>query len=542
MSFTVGFGFRTAIRERKMSRCARVCPRRDRGKGVNVLLVNGNVSRCAKAGYGPTPAPAGLISLAGALRRRGHRVRLRQAASHVLPQDQDALPRVRKELEAMLAEFTPDLIGLSARNVEAARRPSRPLRLIEYYSAFYDERLVRGFRMVCRAPVVMGGTAYSIEPGLYARHARPDFGLVGEAEETLPALAEAMEARREPAGIPGLVTGPEAPDPHAAGCGRVRDLSVMGVGAFDLVEDFAGQYYEGGGFAPIQTKRGCAMNCIYCTASWLEGQCHRFRPLRDVIEEMKAYRDVWGVKHFFFVDSTFNHPIDHALEVCEALRESGLEAQWFAEVTPAAVNDELAAAMKASGCVAVTLTPDSCSQRVLRSYGKGFGMAEVANAVAVLKRHAIPFDTCLILGGPGETKETLAESLQFCQEHLSDDVVRFYDGMVVTTRSRAYEIAVKEGLIDPAVPYEELVFRNDFRAVKRYEYFFPHVKEGREELLEWIRRACRRRRWLLTSKDYAPDPGTAELALRPEIRVRPGARPWWRGLTREEDDGPRGRP
>jgi len=499
---------------------------------LNVLLVNGNVTRCARSGYGPTPAPAGLASLAGVLRRNGHSVWITQAASHVLPQDEESLPALRRELEAILARFSPDLIGISARNIGAARRPANPLNLLQYHSVFYDARLVRAFRMLTTAAVVMGGPAFSIEPRLYTKHAAPDFGLIGEAEESLLDLVEALEEGREPCGTKGLVEHPFERSADAVCCNQVGDLSFLGVGACDTTADFRSQYYEDGGFAPIQTKRGCAMNCIYCTTPWLEGNRYRFRPMNQVLEEMKRYQETWDVKHFFFVDSTFNHPPGHAMEVCDAILEAGLQVQWFAEVTPSTMDDKMAHAMKTAGCMGVTLTPDSCSEQVLKAYEKGFAVAEVANAVAVLKRHSIPFDTCLIVGGPGETRDTLAESIAFCSEHLANDVVRFCDGMVVTARSKAYDIAVSEGLIDPSVSYEELVSRNDFRGLKSYQYYFPHIKEGRSELLQWAQRVCAGKRWLLTSKDYIPDPQTGELALRPEVHTVPGARPWWRDLVR----------
>jgi len=499
---------------------------------MNILLVNSNISRCARSGYGATPAPAGLVSLGGVLRSGGHCVRIVQATSHVAQQDEDDLPLVRAELDAVVTEFSPDLIGISARNIGAARKPANPFHLLQYHSVFYDARLVRAFRGLSSAPIVMGGTAYSLEPGLYTKHALPDFGLLGEAEDSLAALVEALEAGRGPRDIRGLLEGPCESRVDGATCGRVEDLSSIGVGACDLVESFRDHYYDGGGFAPIQTKRGCPMKCIYCTTPWLEGNSYRFRPLEHVLEEMKAYQEVWHVSHFFFVDSTFNHPIEHALEVCEGILEAGLNIEWFAEVTPAALNDELALSMKRSGCAAVTLTPDSCSDRVLQTYGKGFGVAEVANAVAVLKRHSIPFDTCLIIGGPGETRDTLAESIEFCRKHLRNNVVRFYDGMVVTTRSKSYDVAVRGGLIDPLVPYEEVVSRNDFRQAKGYQYFFPCMREGRSELLLWIERACRGKRWLLTSKDYVPDPRTGEFSLLEEVHTVPSARPWWRGLAR----------
>ena len=503
------------------------------GPTTNVLLVNSNITRCAKSGYGSTPAPAGLISLAGALIRHGHRVKIGQIHNHVLPQDDESLPLVREEIRVLMEGFSPDLIGISVRNVGAARKPANPLALIQYYSAFYDARLVRAFRMVSSAPIVMGGTAFSIEPGLYLKHAQPDFGLVGEAEESLPALASMLGSGEEPAGIPGLVRSATDMDSACAACGRVADLSTLGVGTCDVVENFAEEYYERGGFAPIQTKRGCPMDCVYCTTPFFEGRTYRYRPMTHVIEEMKAYRKSWGVRHFFIVDSTFNHPLEHAIEVCDGILQAALDVAWFTEVTPACITDELCRMMRKAGCIGVTLTPDSCAESVLKAYGKPFGMAEVRNALTLLKKHGIPFDTCLIIGGPGETEETFAESVAFCSEHLKDNVVRFYDGMIVTRRCGAFAIAVKEGLIDPSRPYENLVSENNFRAVKRYEYFFPHRDGNLKVLRESIADACRAKHWLLTSRDYVPDPETGEFSLRPEIHVEPGARPWWRGLIRK---------
>jgi hypothetical protein len=503
---------------------------------LNILLVNGNTTRCGRGVFTPTPGPAGLISLAGVLRRRGHRVQIRQVSEHVLPQDNESLPLARAELESILAEFSPDLIGISCRNIGAARQPANPFHLVQYYSVYYDERLVRLFHQLSRAPVVMGGSAFSIEPGLYLKYARPDFGLIGEAEESLAALAEALQRHETPRGIPGLVAGLADLDSARQNVGRVADLSAIGPGACDVVHDFPRHYYESGGYGQIQTKRGCPMNCIYCTTPWLEGRTYRYRPIEYAVEEMRAYRDVWGVRHFFFVDGTFNHPVDHALEVCEALLQANLGVEWYACVNPAAVPDELARAMKRAGCMGVTLTPDSCSDRVLKAYDKGFSTAEVAQAVGALQRHNIPIDTCIIIGGPGETRETVAESVTFCEEHLPGDVVRFYNGLVITNSCPAHGLGVSEGLIDPKRPYEDLVLGNDFRAARRYEYLFPHVKEDRRELLKWVAQVCRRRRWL-TSEDIVASRGTGEFHLRPEIHTEPGARPWWSGLERNAGAG-----
>ena len=499
---------------------------------ANVLLLNTNVTRCGRTGYALTPAPAGLISLAGVLRRRGHDARIVQITNHVLDQDEDALPLVCDEVNAALRGFEPDVIGISTRNVNAGRVPPNPFRLVEYHSAFYDGRVVRACRRASTAPVVMGGTGFSLEPGLCWAVAQPDFGLIGEAEETLPALVEAVAAGRPPGGIRGLVTSPESIVGALRAPGRVADLALVGLGACDAVQGLREHYYVGGGLLPVQTKRGCAMGCIYCPMPFLEGQEYRFRPLEHVVEEVRTYQKVWGVQHFFIADTTFNHPVEHAVAVCEAVLSAGLGIEWYTEVTPACLPERLVALMARAGCIGVTLGLDSCSEATLASYRKPFGVAEAREAIAVLRRHGIPFDTSVIVGGPGETLETFAETMAFCGEHLRDVVVRFFDGMIVPPNTPVFEIAAAEGVIDPAMSYEDLVLANDFRRVKRYEYFFPHAAEPQRTLRERVARACRAERWVLSRRDYVPDPGTGELVFGSDIFVEPGARPWWRGLHR----------
>jgi len=503
---------------------------------MNILLVNSNIVRCARSGYPLTPAPTGLISITGVLRRHGHCVRIRQVQSHVLAQDEESLPLLRAELQELLEQFTPDLIGISVRNVGAARRPANPFNLLEYYSVFYDARIVRAFRMLSGAPIAIGGTAFSIEPGLYVKCAQPDYGIIGEAEDALLALVEALEAGREPDDVPGLARTYADVEPACKTRNRVADLSTIGVGACDVVADFREHYYDPGGYAAVQTKRGCAMNCTYCTTPFLEGPKYRCRPMTHVIDEIRAYREWWGIKHFFLVDATFNHPLDQALEVCEALLQADLGVEWFTEITPLDLTDELCRMMKRSGCLGATMSPDSCSETVLKAYGKPFGMGEVKNAINLLRKHDIDFDTRLIVGGPGETMGTFAESVAFCSEHFQHDAVGFYDGMIVTSRAPVYDVAVKEGLIDSSRPYEDIVLQNDFRAMKGYEYFFPGVKDSRRELSALLDRACMGRHWRITSRDYTPDPNTGEFAFRKGISVQKGARPWWVGWAR--DDGP----
>ncbi len=499
---------------------------------MRILLINTNVSRGARQGMDATPAPLGLMTLASLLLCRGHEVRIVQARAHVLPQDEEALPLVEAELAPWIRDFAPDLVGLSARNVGAARRPRNPLHLLQYFSVFYDARLARGLRRLTSAPVVLGGTAFSLEPRLYMKVAAPDFGLVGEAEHALVALVDALETGQSTEGLPGLVdaqgglrSGPPRP---------LLDLAELGPCACDVVDDYAANYYAGGGYAGIQTKRGCALSCVYCTTPDLEGRRYRLRPLDQVIEEMRLLRDRWGVRHFFIVDAAFNHPLSSALAFCEALKAADLGVQWVAELNPRGVTEALCRAMAQAGCIGVTLGLESCSDTVLEAYQKGFDTGHILNCLRYLRSAGIPFDGSIILGGPGDTRDTFQETLDFCEQNLGDDVLRFFDGMVITQQSPAFAFCVKRGLIDPAVPFDEAVLANDFRRVRSYTHFFPDVVEDRKAFLSQVEAACARGTWIYNPKDCVPDVDTGEFALAPWLQIDPHVRPWYTSLRRNQ--------
>ncbi|MBW1847398.1 MAG: radical SAM protein [Deltaproteobacteria bacterium] len=366
------------------------------------------------------------------------------------------------------------------------------------------------------------------------KYAQPDYGIIGEGDYSMLSLVEKLGSDESLEGIPGLVKNYSETKTKKNNYSIVSQLSNIGAGACDVVTDFRMHYYEPGGFVPIQTKRGCALNCIYCTTPFMEGKKYRFRPISHIIEEIKSYQDYWDVKYFFFVDATFNHPLEWAMEICNAILEAGLKIKWFSEITPLSITDELCKLMAKSGCLALTLTPDSCSDTVLKTYDKPFGMGEVITAIKLLKKYNLLFDTDIIIGGPGETMDTFSATMSFCSENLHKTPVSFYDGMIINSNTPAYDIAVKEGVVDGSKIYEDVVLKNDFKEMKKYEYLFPHLLHGRKEFIKRIKKINLGKRWRITSLDFAPDPKTGEFAANSNILLDSKIRPW-AGWTRKGD-------
>jgi radical SAM superfamily enzyme YgiQ (UPF0313 family) len=339
---------------------------------MRVLVASG--SRAAM----PDPVyPLGAAIVATAARLAGHEVAWFDALPHA-----DAGAALAEAIGAS----RPEAILLSIRNIDNAAFPG-----VERY--FEDHR---SLATVCRresgAPLVLGGSGFSLMPEAFLEDLGADFGVVGEGEAAVPALLDALAAKRP---WPRLSSrGPLAP-PFLA-----PDRFL-----FD-----ARSYYERGGTANLQTKRGCELSCVYCTYPVLEGTCVRAVEPRLVVDEMEALARA-GMGHAFVVDSVFNRPETHAAAVCEEILRRGLEISFTGYFVPQGRLPELPGLLARAGCRAAELGTDSLSDPVLEGLRKGFTAAEALDFSRRLGEAGIKQCHNLVFGGPGETPDTMAESV-----------------------------------------------------------------------------------------------------------------------------------
>ncbi|GAB4483006.1 MAG: B12-binding domain-containing radical SAM protein [Thermodesulfovibrionales bacterium] len=335
----------------------------------------------------PDPVfPLGIAYVAAALRKRGHETSVLDLCFSG-DADRDLSDRIRG--------FMPDVVGISLRNVDDVSYPKQHSFLEEY------RRTVTAVRSLTDAPVVLGGSGFTIMPEEFLEALRADFGIVGEGEEAFPDLLDRMQAGDLPA----------QRDPTA----RIlrpqsRVACIGGVTPLRKPAD-VGAYYRLGGMLNIQTKRGCPFGCIYCTYPQIEGRTVRMRDPAGVADEISAMAEQHGVRHFFFVDSIFNYPVDHARAVCGEIVRRRLDVQWTCYAHPAFMTDGLAAAMAAAGCTAVEFGIDSLSDAGLAALGKNFTSGTVSAAARTCRRHGLKFCIFLFAGGPGDDLDAVKTNL-----------------------------------------------------------------------------------------------------------------------------------
>ena len=150
----------------------------------------------------------------------------------------------------------------------------------------------------------------------------------------------------------------------------------------------------------------CPMNCSYCSTPSIEGRITRKHSAEYIIEFLRQYVES-GIDRFFFVDNTFNIPLSYAKALCDQIIASGLTIGWRCILYPWKIDDELVEKMAKAGCKEVALGFESGSAGILKRLNKRFRPDDVRRISEMLRKQGIHRLGFLLLGGPGETKETV---------------------------------------------------------------------------------------------------------------------------------------
>lgn len=387
---------------------------------MRVLLVSANTERIKM----PT-LPLGLALVAAAVRQAGHEVSFLDLLGETEP---DAT------LQSVIRTFSPEAIGISVRNVDDQDMATRQF-LLEPV-----KDVVSTCRALTECPIVLGGAGYSMFPDAALAYLDADFGIHGEGERAFPALLEALHQGRDLSGITGL---------HVAGRGLQTtrcfepELDRLPFPLEDLWS--SADRDDAQLWVPVQTRRGCPHECSYCSTAAIEGRSVRFRSPQLVVEHVAQVASA-GFRRLYFVDNTFNLPPSYAMKLCRAISSVRLDIEWRCILYPHNVPEELVTSMAAAGCVEVSLGFESGSKQVLRAMNKRFDPEEVREISDRLAAGGIRRMGFLLLGGPGETKQTVRESLDFADslhlEMLNTTIgIRIYPG---TPLART---AVDDGMI-----------------------------------------------------------------------------------------------
>ncbi len=411
---------------------------------MRVLLVNSNLKNDILAA-----PPLGISYVASAAEAAGHEVRVLDLCFR---------RNFLQDIETVLRGFSPQVVGVSVRNIDNVNM----LHPVSYIPEI--ARIIKHIRSITHAPIVLGGSGVSLCPGRSLERLQADYVIVSEGESSFTALLHSLENGRQGQDIPDI------PGLGMIADGRFR-LSSPVLQDFVTKDAELGRwidmrpYMKMGGSYNIQTKRGCVLRCIYCTYNQvLEGSRLRLRPPVEVVDEIEEALHKHRPKCFEFVDSVFNLPHDHCVEILEEIARRPWKARFTAMgVSPLRLTLPFLQLMRRAGFSSFMITPESAAPSMIKTYRKGFSPDDLVHAAEAIRKTQFTVMWFFLVGGPGETNATLEETLAFNLRHIKlkkrppYNIANFYLGVRLYPGTRMWDIALEEGYItEESDPLEQL--------------------------------------------------------------------------------------
>ena len=383
---------------------------------LKILLVSPNRLKIPSPVY-----PIGLDYVAGAIPAR------HQVSIFDLNSEPDTAT-----LGTRLTEFVPDLVGIALRNIDNTDGSDSRSFIADYHE------VINIVRANSRAPIVLGGSGFTIFPETLMDMLDADYGIPGDGER-IASLIEALENGQDATSVPGILTrGRPMTAKTEHPCFPIRRK-------FDARSPHLDFYLKHSSMMNVQTKRGCPFHCIYCTYPHIDGNRLRLHDPEEVAETALALQRA-GARYFFISDSTFNCSVPHSIAVAKAISRAGVTIPWGAFFAPLAAPTDYFRIMAGAGLRHVEFGTESLCDRMLATYRKPFRKKDVRLAHQRAIDAGLHVAHYLMPGGPGETLETLTETLETA-ESLMKTVFFFFCGIRIYPHTELHSIALSEGKI-----------------------------------------------------------------------------------------------
>lgn len=316
--------------------------------------------------------------------------------------------------EAWLDEYRPDAVGISVSTIMV----SDALRMA-------TAARKRG------AYVFAGGPHATMRPQSLLDHEHIDAVVLGEGEETTLDLVRCLVAgeMREVAGAMIKIDGHVVEGPARR---PIADLDSLPDPAWDLLP--MPQYLQAWGqldaYDPtligtgLVAARGCPYRCTFCqpTLNRIFGEKIRYRSPARIIAEIRNLIDKWGIQGYWFFDDTFTVNKKWLLSFCTAVRDAGLTLPWGCTTRANLIDDESMAAMAAAGCVKIGIGIESSTPRIVEGvYKKGIKLDDAVDTLARARKHKIRTLVFFMLGAPGETRDEIAQTVDYAASLDADE-------------------------------------------------------------------------------------------------------------------------
>jgi radical SAM superfamily enzyme YgiQ (UPF0313 family) len=433
--------------------------------------------------YGPMASagnslpPHAFLYLGAVARKLGWEVTIVDTPAEALPMGECA--------PAILAH-KPSVVGFTATTMSIAKAAT----------------VAEGVRRLAPDTVLMVGGPHFTALGAETLERMPvfDLGCVGEGEDALVAMLRKLELGEDPRDVPGIVSrddqGQVVANPLYEG---QVDLAALPDLAWDLLDDYPARYHAAATylnktpFTDLIVSRGCKYVCTFCDNQTF-GRTIRALPVDRILENIDRLVNEYGIRSLFFTDDSLMTLRSDFEQVCEGLIDRNYDLEWSINARTSEIDEKILALMKRAGCWQISYGVESGSWEILKRIKKAATPRMQARALNLTAAAGIKSNAYIIIGFPGETHETLAETREFLKSvpidtlrltfftpfpntDITDDLVGQGEIVADWTRLNFYNIAyIPNGLTreDLERAYRKIMMRF-YLTPRVLKSFLPHL-------------------------------------------------------------------
>lgn len=339
-----------------------------------------------------TAFPMGLGYLAAVSRENGHEVWVK---------DMEIEP---EGLEQFLTERQPDVVGLSILTLPY------PL----------SQQIIRRIRKALpNATIVIGGVHVSaVKEESLLENPDADVAVLGEGENTFLELLEGKDYS-EILGICYRRNGEVVENPPRP---LIKNLDELPSPAWDLFPMLKYRatlpYGRTKYLVVVSTSRGCPYRCPYCSQPL--GPVYRGLSAKRVVEDIEDLVTRYSIREFHFYDDVFTMDRKRTIELCDLLDQAKFKIKWSCNTRVDLVDPEMLHRIKKAGCYIIQYGVESGNQEILDTIGRRYKVDRVRSAFKASREAGLRTSAFFVLGLPGETDETIEDSVNLAKELKAD--------------------------------------------------------------------------------------------------------------------------
>jgi radical SAM superfamily enzyme YgiQ (UPF0313 family) len=313
---------------------------------------------------------------------------------------------------------------------------------------------------VSKPKTILGGAIITSEPQAIFESLKPDFGVLGEGEDTILELLNCIENKGDFKKVNGIIykdnnhnliiTSPRKP---------IENLDKIPFPDFEGFEfekrfshihsnsEYFGNFYDFPRIYPVLASRGCPFHCTFCYHTL--GEQYRERTIKNVIKEIKFAIEKYKINSISLYDDLFSYKKERIYEFCKEIKKLSEKAsqkiKWTCQLSVLHVDRDILRTMKDAGCELISYGFESYSEDVLKSMKKPITPQQIDSAFKMTLEEKIGVQANFIFGDVAETTQTAKKTIDYwkknCKGQVTLTCIQPYPGSAIYTH------CLKKGII-----------------------------------------------------------------------------------------------